>query len=176
GSLSRFSLFTLLFPIQIGVFVLSPEAEYLQKLLLQQPQSPPDARTLKVAVIGCPNTGKSSLINMLTKWRVCAVSGKAHTTRSKQMAALMKDNVQVVFVDLPGIVNKGKSQKFNLDKSFMRDPHSASFESDLIMVVIDVSHPRSRSELDPEIVKALHFFNDKESILVLNKVSSFWAR
>ncbi|VDP90857.1 unnamed protein product [Echinostoma caproni] len=38
------------------------------------------------------------------------------------------------------------------------------------MVVVDVGHPRSRAELDPEIVKALHYFNDKESILVLNKI------
>ncbi|TPP61558.1 GTP binding protein era [Fasciola gigantica] len=168
-STSPSSLSSESYPIQ-NVCVPHTKAEYLQKLLIQQPHSPPNARTLKVAVFGCPNTGKSSLINMLTKWRVCAVSGKAHTTRSKQMAALMKDNVQVVFVDLPGIVNKGKARQFNLDKAFIRDPHSASFEADIIMVVVDVSHPRSRSELDPEIVKALHFFDDKESILVLNKI------
>uniref|UniRef100_A0A183BFL3 G domain-containing protein n=1 Tax=Echinostoma caproni TaxID=27848 RepID=A0A183BFL3_9TREM len=76
-------------------------SEYLQKLLMLHPHPPPDARTLKVAVIGCPNAGKSSLVNMLTKWRVCAVSGKAHTTRSKQMAAITKDNVQIVSSGLP---------------------------------------------------------------------------
>ncbi|TGZ70570.1 hypothetical protein CRM22_003135 [Opisthorchis felineus] len=145
-------------------------AEYFQKLLLQQPKTPPDARVLKVAVIGCPNAGKSSLVNMLVKWRVCAVAGKAHTTRSKQMAALMQDNVQVVFVDLPGLVNSSKAWSFNLEKSFIRDPHSAIFESDVILVVVDVTHRRSREELDEEVVKALHFFQDKESVLVLNKI------
>ncbi|VDP69367.1 unnamed protein product [Schistosoma curassoni] len=33
---------------------------------------------------------------MLTKWKVCAVSGKAHTTRSKQTATYFQDNVQLV--------------------------------------------------------------------------------
>ncbi|CAL8087775.1 unnamed protein product [Calicophoron daubneyi] len=148
----------------------STKAEYLQKLLIQQPETPEGARVLKVAVVGCPNAGKSSLVNMLIKWRVCAVAGKAHTTRSKQMAALMQDNVQVVFVDLPGIVSGSKAKKFNLEKSFIRDPHAAIFDSDLVLVVVDVTHKRSREELDPEIVKALNFFPEKESVLVLNKV------
>ncbi|KAF5397496.1 GTP binding protein era [Paragonimus heterotremus] len=155
---------------KLAASVPATKSEYLQKLLIQQPKTPTDARVLKIAVIGCVNAGKSSLVNMLIKWRVCAVAGKAHTTRSKQMAALMQDNVQLVFVDLPGLVNGGKACKFNLEKSFMRDPHSACFDSDLILVVVDVTHPRSRQELDPEIVKALHYFEGKESVLVLNKI------
>ncbi|TNN16059.1 GTPase Era isoform 2 [Schistosoma japonicum] len=147
--------------------------EYLEKLLLQQPHSPPDARVLKIAVIGCPNSGKSSLVNMLTKWKVCAVSGKAHTTRSKQTAAFFQDNVQLAFVDLPGLVSKSKASRFKLEKTFIRDPHSAIFDSDLILVVIDVSHKESCEVLHEEIVKALHFFSDKESILVLNKIDRF---
>ncbi|CAH8676180.1 unnamed protein product [Schistosoma rodhaini] len=144
--------------------------EYLENLLLQQPLSSPDARVLKVAVIGCPNSGKSSLVNMLTKWKVCAVSGKAHTTRSKQTATYFQDNVQLAFVDLPGLVSRSKASRFKLEKTFIRDPHSAIFDSDLILVVIDVSHKESREVLHEEIVKALHFFNDKESVLVLNKI------
>uniref|UniRef100_A0A5K4F2M8 G domain-containing protein n=1 Tax=Schistosoma mansoni TaxID=6183 RepID=A0A5K4F2M8_SCHMA len=105
--------------------------EYLENLLLQQPLSSPDARVLKVAVIGCPNSGKSSLVNMLTKWKVCAVSGKAHTTRSKQTATYFQDNVQLAFVDLPGLVGRSKASRFKLEKTFIRDPHSAIFDSDL---------------------------------------------
>ncbi|XP_018645021.1 GTP-binding protein era, putative [Schistosoma mansoni] len=148
--------------------------EYLENLLLQQPLSSPDARVLKVAVIGCPNSGKSSLVNMLTKWKVCAVSGKAHTTRSKQTATYFQDNVQLAFVDLPGLVGRSKASRFKLEKTFIRDPHSAIFDSDLILVVIDVSHKESREVLHEEIVKALHFFNDKESVLVLNKVNKIF--
>ncbi|CAH8622554.1 unnamed protein product [Heterobilharzia americana] len=148
--------------------------EYLEKLLLQQPDSPPNARVLKIAVIGCPNSGKSSLVNMLTKWKVCAVSGKAHTTRSKQTATLLQDNVQLAFVDLPGLVSRSKAWRFKLEKTFIRDPHSAIFDSDLILVVIDASHKESSEVLHEEVIKALHFFNDKESILVLNKIDRLY--
>nr|CAH8873594.1 unnamed protein product [Trichobilharzia regenti] len=148
--------------------------EYLEKLLLQS-DSPHDARVLKIAVIGCPNSGKSSLVNMLTKWKVCAVSGKAHTTRSKQTVTFFKDNIQLAFVDLPGLVNRSKVSRFKLEKTFIRDPHSAVFDSDLILVVVDASHKESREGLHEEIVKALHFFNDKESILVLNKIDRLYT-
>lgn len=74
-------------------------------MLFMPSQSPPDSRLLKVAVVGFPNVGKSSLVNMLVSWRVCAVSGKAHTTRSKQTVVFTKDNVQLAFVDLPGLVS-----------------------------------------------------------------------
>ncbi|CAH8577814.1 unnamed protein product [Schistosoma turkestanicum] len=107
---------------------------------------------------------------MLTKWRVCAVSGKAHTTRSKQTATYFQNNVQLAFVDLPGLVSRSKASRFKLERTFIRDPHSAIFDSDMILVVVDVSHKESREVLHEEIVKALHFFNNKESILVLNKI------
>lgn len=70
--------------------------EYLQKFLHLSPQSPSNSKLLKVAVVGCPNAGKSTLVNALTKWNVCAVAGKAHTTRSKQISALVEDETQVV--------------------------------------------------------------------------------
>ncbi|CAH8872361.1 unnamed protein product [Trichobilharzia szidati] len=148
--------------------------EYLEKLLLQS-DSPQNARVLKIAVIGCPNSGKSSLVNMLTKWKVCAVSGKAHTTRSKQTVTFFQDNIQLAFVDLPGLVNRSKVSRFKLEKTFIRDPHSAVFDSDLILVVVDASHKESREALHEEVVKALHFFNDKESILVLNKIDKLYT-
>lgn len=74
-------------------------------MLFMPSQSPPNSHLLKIAVLGYPNAGKSSLVNMLSNWRVCAVSGKAHTTRSKQTVIFTKDNIQLAFVDLPGLVS-----------------------------------------------------------------------
>lgn len=65
-------------------------------MLFMPSQSPSGSKLLKVAIVGFPNAGKSSLVNMLTKWRVCAVSGKAHTTRSKQTVVFTKENIQLV--------------------------------------------------------------------------------
>ena len=63
-----------------------------------QPNSPENSKVLKLAVLGSPNSGKSSLVNMLTRWDICAVSGKVNTTRSKQTAILTQNNVQLVLI------------------------------------------------------------------------------
>uniref|UniRef100_A0A0X3PE27 GTPase Era, mitochondrial n=2 Tax=Schistocephalus solidus TaxID=70667 RepID=A0A0X3PE27_SCHSO len=146
------------------------KAEFLQKMLHFQHQTPADGRLLKIAVVGYPNSGKSSLVNMLTKWRTCAVSGRAHTTRSKQTVVYTTDSVQLAFIDLPGIVSLGQARQFKLEKTFFRDPHAAIFDCDLILILVDSANKYARQALHPEIVKTLHFFKDKESILVLNKV------
>ncbi|VUZ44824.1 unnamed protein product [Hymenolepis diminuta] len=144
--------------------------EFLSKMLFMPSQSPPNSHLLKIAVLGYPNAGKSSLVNMLSNWRVCAVSGKAHTTRSKQTVIFTKDNIQLAFVDLPGLVSARQVRQFKLERTFIRDPHSAIFDADLILVVVDASNKYAREALDQELLKALHFFPSKESILVLNKV------
>nr|VZI09180.1 unnamed protein product [Spirometra erinaceieuropaei] len=146
------------------------KAEFLQKMLHFQHQTPANGRLLKIAVVGYPNSGKSSLVNMLTKWRTCAVSGRAHTTRSKQTVVYTTDSVQLAFVDLPGIVSLGQARQFKLEKTFFRDPHAAIFDCDLILILVDSANKYARQALHPEIVKTLHFFKDKESILVLNKI------
>ncbi|VDM35501.1 unnamed protein product [Hydatigera taeniaeformis] len=166
---------TSIHPVTLGS-ALSPhrvprtKAEFLEKMLFMPSQSPPDSRLLKVAVVGFPNVGKSSLVNMLVSWRVCAVSGKAHTTRSKQTVVFTKDNVQLAFVDLPGLVSSQQIRQFKLERTFIRDPHAAIFDADLVLVVVDASNRYARKTLDPEVLKVLHFFDDKESVLVLNKV------
>ena len=55
-----------------------------------------------VAVIGRPNTGKSTLVNALVGRKVAIVSDKPQTTRRGVRAALSSDDYQVVFTDTPG--------------------------------------------------------------------------
>lgn len=59
--------------------------------------------------------------------------------------------------------------RFNLDRQMIIDPHSSLWESDLIIVVHDVSDEYSQNKLDSEVLKCLFAHPDKETVLVLNK-------
>ncbi len=56
-----------------------------------------------VAVIGRPNVGKSTLMNMLVGEKVAIVSPKPQTTRQRIMGIFNTDNAQIVLLDTPGI-------------------------------------------------------------------------
>ncbi len=59
-------------------------------------------KTAFIAIVGCPNVGKSSILNRLLGQKIAIVSDKPQTTRTKIMGVLTKDDVQLVFTDTPG--------------------------------------------------------------------------
>ncbi len=59
-------------------------------------------KTAFIAIVGCPNVGKSSLLNRLLGVKVAIVSSKPQTTRTKIMGVLTEGDTQLVFTDTPG--------------------------------------------------------------------------
>lgn len=59
-------------------------------------------KTAFIAIVGCPNVGKSSILNRLLGQKIAIVSDKPQTTRTKIMGVLTKDDTQLVFTDTPG--------------------------------------------------------------------------
>lgn len=57
-----------------------------------------------IGVVGLPNVGKSTLVNHLTRAKVCITSNKPQTTRKNIMGVMTKGNSQFVFVDSPGFI------------------------------------------------------------------------
>ncbi len=55
-----------------------------------------------IAIVGCPNVGKSSILNRLLGQKIAIVSEKPQTTRTKIMGVLTQDDTQLVFTDTPG--------------------------------------------------------------------------
>ncbi|MBO7689427.1 MAG: GTPase Era, partial [Clostridia bacterium] len=61
-----------------------------------------ETKTAFVAIVGCPNVGKSSLLNRMLGQKVAIVSAKPQTTRTRIMGVLTKGDTQLVFTDTPG--------------------------------------------------------------------------
>ncbi len=115
-----------------------------------------------VAIIGLPNVGKSTLLNNLLGTKVSIVSPKPQTTRFNIRGIYTKDNLQIIFVDTPGI-HEAKSL-FN--QLMVRQALQALEEVDAILWVMDVTNRVPEEEKILEIIKQ----TSKPTILVMNKI------
>lgn len=70
-----------------------------------------EKRAIKVAIIGRPNVGKSTLLNALVGEERSIVTPVAGTTRDAVDESIMRDGVEFVFVDTAGIRRKGKTHQ-----------------------------------------------------------------
>ena len=137
---------------------------------------PKNAKFLQISVIGMPNAGKSTLVNQLVGTKVSAVSKKVHTTRKNVLGIKVEGSTQLVFSDSPGLVTTAHCVKHHLEHTFVSGPEKSTKTSDVIMVVVDASNPRERKKLSPGILDKLQKYQDKESLLVLNKIDLIPAK
>ncbi|MBQ3094277.1 MAG: GTPase Era [Clostridia bacterium] len=63
----------------------------------------PETKSAFIAIVGCPNVGKSSLLNRMVGQKVAIVSDKPQTTRTRIMGVLTEKETQLVFLDTPGL-------------------------------------------------------------------------
>lgn len=115
----------------------------------------------KVAIIGRPNVGKSTLLNCLIKERLCIVSKKPETTRDNIQGIISGKTFQVVFIDTPGM-HKPRNL---LGKSMVRKASSTLLEADLILVLIDAS-----SGITQEDMRIFQQLSKKINFLLINKI------
>ena len=85
------------------------------------------------ALVGRPNVGKSTLLNCLIGQKLAITSHKPQTTRHRILGILSQDSGQVVFVDTPGIHDRGDKA---MGHYLNRTAYSALVDVDVIVFVI----------------------------------------
>ena len=116
-----------------------------------------------IAVLGAPNAGKSTLVNRMVGTKVSIVSSKVQTTRTRVMGIAIKENVQLVFIDTPGIF----TPKRRLDRAMVAAAWSGAAGADATLLLIDATKGLCR---DSENIVARMKGEHKRAHLVLNKV------
>lgn len=87
-----------------------------------------------VNIIGSPNVGKSTLMNVLVGERLSIITSKAQTTRHRIMGIVNGEDFQIVYSDTPGVLKPN----YKLQESMMDFVQTAITDADLLLFVTDI--------------------------------------
>ena len=116
-----------------------------------------------VSIIGRPNVGKSTLMNKIIGQKIAITSSKPQTTRTRISTVYTKDNVQMVFVDTPGL-HKAKNK---LGENMVSTAKRTFNESDVCLYLAEAD--TFIGEQDENILSLLRTVSIRV-ILVINKI------
>ncbi|MCZ6605582.1 MAG: GTPase Era [Alphaproteobacteria bacterium] len=88
-----------------------------------------------VALVGAPNSGKSTLLNAQVGARVSIVTRKVQTTRSQIRGIKVVGDTQIVFIDTPGIF----APRRRLDRAMVEAAWAGARGSDVVVVIVDAA-------------------------------------
>ena len=115
-----------------------------------------------VNIVGNPNVGKSTLMNLLVGERISIATFKAQTTRHRIMGILNTDDAQIVFSDTPGVLKPN----YKLQEAMLRFSRSALRDADVLLYVTDmVETPEKNSDFIDEVRKL-----DVPILVLINKI------
>lgn len=96
-----------------------------------------------IAIVGRPNVGKSTLLNHVLEQKISITSRKPQTTRNNVVGIKTDENIQMVFVDTPGI-HLGHDKAIN--RYMNKSASSALADVDVVVFVVDRQHWTSEDE------------------------------
>ncbi len=117
-----------------------------------------------VSMVGRTNVGKSSIINALVGEKVAAIANKPQTTRNAIRAIVNRENLQIIFIDTPGI-HKPKSK---LGNTMVETAFGTIGDVDVILFVVDATADEI-GRGDRIILDKIKESNPK-AILIINKI------
>ena len=127
-----------------------------------------------VALLGATNSGKSTLINRFVRRKISIVSHKVQTTRMRLYGITVIDNVQLIFVDTPGLF----APRRRLDRAMISTAFNQGRSADKIAFLLDaqkgltdesIAQLQSLAKLSPEKILLINKVDlvAKEELLVL---------
>lgn len=115
-----------------------------------------------VNIVGNPNVGKSTLMNLLVGERVSIITSKAQTTRHRIMGIVNTPELQIVYSDTPGVLRPN----YKLQESMLEFSESALGDADVLLYVTDTVETADKNEFFLERVRGVKC----PVLLLINKV------
>ncbi len=115
-----------------------------------------------VNIVGNPNVGKSTLMNLLVGEKISIITSKAQTTRHRIMGIVNTDDMQIVYSDTPGVLRPN----YKLQESMLNFSESALDDADVLLYVTDVVERIDKNDFFLEKVQR----TTASVLLLINKI------
>ncbi|HMM02182.1 MAG: GTPase Era [Dysgonomonas sp.] len=115
-----------------------------------------------VNIVGNPNVGKSTLMNLLVGEKVSIITSKAQTTRHRILGIVNTDDYQIVYSDTPGVLRPN----YKLQESMLNFSVSALSDADVLLYMTDVIEKTDKNEEFLQKVQNV----DAPVLLLINKI------
>ena len=125
-------------------------------------ENKPNHKAGFVNIVGNPNVGKSTLMNLLMGERISIATFKAQTTRHRIMGIINSEDAQIVFSDTPGVLKPN----YKLQESMLAFSESALQDADVLLYVTDVIEQPDKNIEFLEKVQKLNV----PILLLINKI------
>jgi GTP-binding protein Era len=115
-----------------------------------------------VNIVGNPNVGKSTLMNILVGEKISIITSKAQTTRHRILGIVNTDEYQIVYSDTPGILRPN----YKLQESMLNFSESALSDADVLLYMTDVIEKTDKNEAFLQKVQR----TEAPVLLLINKI------
>jgi len=115
-----------------------------------------------VNIVGNPNVGKSTLMNLLVGEKVSIITSKAQTTRHRIMGIVNTEDMQIVYSDTPGVLRPN----YKLQESMLNFSESALDDADVLIYVTDMVEKIEKNDFFLQKVQN----TDVPVLLAINKI------
>ncbi len=115
-----------------------------------------------VNIVGNPNVGKSTLMNLLVGEKISIITSKAQTTRHRIMGIVNTGDMQIVYSDTPGVLRPN----YKLQENMLNSSESALGDADILIYVTDVVEKIEKNNFFLQKVEKVN----SPILLVINKI------